>query len=164
MERKLIFTNISDLRDTLKPSERLMGLDVGSKTIGLALSNSDINISVGIDTIRRKKFRDDCETLTKFINNRSVSGLVIGLPLSMDGNEGPACQSIRQFGSNIIEQIPIGITFWDERLSTSAIERFLIKEADMTRNKRSEVIDKLAATYILQGALDALNQQNQIKR
>ncbi|MBL6865003.1 MAG: Holliday junction resolvase RuvX, partial [Rhodospirillales bacterium] len=135
-----------------------------SKTIGLALSNSDINISVGIDTIRRKKFRDDCETLTKFINNRSVGGLVIGLPLSMDGNEGPACQSIRQFGSNIIEQIPIGITFWDERLSTSAIERFLIKEADMTRNKRSEVIDKLAATYILQGALDALNQQNQIKR
>ena len=141
-----------------------MGLDVGSKTIGLALSNSDINISVGIDTIRRKKFRDDCETLTKIINNRSVGGLVIGLPLSMDGNEGPACQSIRQFGSNIIEQIPIGITFWDERLSTSAIERFLIKEADMTRNKRSEVIDKLAATYILQGALDALNQQNQIKR
>lgn len=164
MERKLIFTNISDLRDTLKPSERLMGLDVGSKTIGLALSNSDINISVGIDTIRRKKFRDDCETLTKIINNRSVGGLVIGLPLSMDGNEGPACQSIRQFGSNIIQLIPIGITFWDERLSTSAIERFLIKEADMTRNKRSEVIDKLAATYILQGALDALNQQNQIKR
>jgi len=141
-----------------------MGLDVGSKTIGLALSNSDINISVGIDTIRRKKFRDDCETLTKIINNRSVGGLVIGLPLSMDGNEGPACQSIRQFGSNIIQQIPIGITFWDERLSTSAIERFLIKEVDMTRNKRSEVIDKLAATYILQGALDALNQQSQIKR
>ena len=164
MEKKLIFTNISDLRDTLKPSERLMGLDVGSKTIGLALSNSDINISVGIDTIRRKKFRDDCETLTKIINSRSVGGLVIGLPLSMDGNEGPACQSIRQFGSNIIQQIPIGITFWDERLSTSAIERFLIKEVDMTRNKRSEVIDKLAATYILQGALDALNQQNQIKR
>ncbi|MBT5430238.1 MAG: Holliday junction resolvase RuvX [Rhodospirillaceae bacterium] len=157
MERKLIYTNISDLRDTLKPFERLMGLDVGSKTIGLALSNSDINISVGIDTIRRKKFRDDCETLTKIINNRSVGGLVIGLPLSMDGNEGPACQSIRQFGANIIEQIPIGITFWDERLSTSAIERFLIKEVDMTRNKRSEVIDKLAATYILQGALDALN-------
>ena len=75
MERKLIYTNISDLRDTLKPSERLMGLDVGSKTIGLALSNSDINISVGIDTIRRKKFRDDCETLTKIINNRSVGGL-----------------------------------------------------------------------------------------
>ena len=157
MGRRLIYTNISDLRDTLKPSERLMGLDVGSKTIGLALSNSDINISVGIDTIRRKKFRDDCETLTKIINNRSVGGLVIGLPLSMDGNEGPVCQSIRQFGSNIIEQIPIGITFWDERLSTSAIERFLIKEVDMTRNKRSEVIDKLAATYILQGALDALN-------
>ena len=148
----------------MKPSERLMGLDVGSKTIGLALSNSDINISVGIDTIRRKKFRDDCETLTKIINNRSVGGLVIGLPLSMDGNEGPACQSIRQFGSNIIQLIPIGITFWDERLSTSAIEKFLIKEVDMTRNKRSEVIDKLAATYILQGALDALNQQNQIKR
>lgn len=164
MERKLIFTNISDLRDTLKPSERLMGLDVGSKTIGLALSNSDINISVGIDTIRRKKFRDDCETLTKIINNRSVGGLVIGLPLSMDGNEGPACQSIRQFGSNIIQLIPIGITFWDERLSTSAIEKFLIKEVDMTRNKRSEVIDKLAATYILQGALDALYQQSQIKR
>ena len=160
MERKLIFKNISDLRDTLTPSERLMGLDVGSKTIGLALSNSDTNISVGINTIRRKKFRDDCETLTEIINNRSVGGLVIGLPLSMNGKEGPACQSIRQFGSNIIEKISIGITFWDERLSTSAIERFLINEIDMSRNKRSEVIDKLAATYILQGALDALNQQN----
>ena len=81
----------------------------------------------------------------------------------MDGIEGRACQSIRQFGYNIIEQISIGITFWDERLSTSAVERFLIKDLNMTRNKRSEVIDKLAATYILQGALDALNQQKQIK-
>ena len=140
-----------------------MGLDVGSKTIGLSLSNSDLNISLGIDTIRRKKFRDDLKRLTEIINNRSVGGLVIGLPISMDGIEGRACQSIRQFGYNIIEQISIGITFWDERLSTSAVERFLIKDLNMTRNKRSEVIDKLAATYILQGALDALNQQKQIK-
>ncbi|MAV88508.1 MAG: Holliday junction resolvase RuvX [Rhodospirillaceae bacterium] len=140
-----------------------MGLDVGSKTIGLSLSNSDLNISLGIDTIKRKKFRDDLKRLSEIINNRSVGGLVIGLPISMDGIEGRACQSIRQFGYNIIEQISIGITFWDERLSTSAVERFLIKDLNMTRNKRSEVIDKLAATYILQGALDALNQQKQIK-
>ena len=140
-----------------------MGLDVGSKTIGLSLSNSDLNISLGIDTIKRKKFRDDLKRLSEIINNRSVGGLVIGLPISMDGIEGRACQSIRQFGYNIIEQISIGITFWDERLSTSAVELFLIKDLNMTRNKRSEVIDKLAATYILQGALDALNQQKQIK-
>ena len=163
MDRKLIYSNILDLRNSLKKSDRLMGLDVGSKTIGLSLSNSDLNISLGIDTIRRKKFRDDLKRLTEIINNRSVGGLVIGLPISMDGIEGRACQSIRQFGYNIIEQISIGITFWDERLSTSAVERFLIKDLNMTRNKRSEVIDKLAATYILQGALDALNQQKQIK-
>ncbi|MFL2781074.1 MAG: Holliday junction resolvase RuvX [Rhodospirillales bacterium] len=163
MDRKLIYNNILDLRNSLKKSDRLMGLDVGSKTIGLSLSNSDLNISLGIDTIKRKKFRDDLKRLSEIINNRSVGGLVIGLPISMDGIEGRACQSIRQFGYNIIEQISIGITFWDERLSTSAVERFLIKDLNMTRNKRSEVIDKLAATYILQGALDALNQQKQIK-
>lgn len=163
MDRKLIYNNILDLRNSLKKSDRPMGLDVGSKTIGLSLSNSDLNISLGIDTIKRKKFRDDLKRLSEIINNRSVGGLVIGLPISMDGIEGRACQSIRQFGYNIIEQISIGITFWDERLSTSAVERFLIKDLNMTRNKRSEVIDKLAATYILQGALDALNQQKQIK-
>ena len=118
------------------------------------------SVAAAIDTIRRTKFTKDFELLKDIIKSRNIGGLVIGLPVSMDGTEGPACQSIRQFGTNIIERqeadMAIKIAFWDERLSTSAVQRFLTDEADMTRKRRGEVVDKLAAAYILQGALDSL--------
>ena len=120
------------------------------------MSNSDLTVATAIDTIRRIKFAKDFEQLKNIIEGRSIGGLVIGLPISMDGTEGPACQSIRQFGTNIVERMDINITFWDERLSTSAVQRFLTDEADMTRKRRGEVVDKLAATYILQGAINSL--------
>ena len=152
----MIFETITDLSTHLAPRARLLGLDVGKKTIGLAVSDSDLKVATSLDTIRRKKFTQDLEILKTIIAERGVGGLVIGLPVSMDGTEGPACQSMRQFAANIDERIETAIAFWDERLSTSAIERILILEADMTRKRRGEVIDKMAAAYILQGALDSL--------
>ena len=140
----------------LSDGDRLLGLDVGTKTIGLAISDSNYKVAMAIDTIRRTKFSKDIKYLSEIIENRSIGGLVIGLPISMDGTEGSACQSIRQFGSNIIDRIQINVTFWDERLSTIAVQRFLTSEADMTRKRRAKVVDKLAATYILQGAIDSL--------
>ena len=156
MSDGLIFDSISELAGSLSPNARLLGLDVGSKTIGMAVSDSSLAVAAAIDTIRRTKFTKDFEELKEIIQDRAIGGLVIGLPISMDGTEGPACQSIRQFGTNIIERIEMGIAFWDERLSTSAVQRFLTDEADMTRKRRGEVVDKLAATYILQGAIDSL--------
>jgi putative holliday junction resolvase len=156
----VIFETIAELAESLSPGDRMLGLDVGSKTIGLAVSDSDFSVAAAIDTIRRTKFTKDFELLKDIIKSRNIGGLVIGLPVSMDGTEGPACQSIRQFGTNIIERqeadMAIKIAFWDERLSTSAVQRFLTDEADMTRKRRGEVVDKLAAAYILQGALDSL--------
>ena len=134
-----------------------MGLDVGSKTIGLAISDSGLRVATSIDTIRRTKFTKDAEILESLIAERGVGGLVIGLPVSMDGSEGPACQSVRQFGANLDAKLHIGIAYWDERLSTSAVQRFLIDEADMSRRRRAEVVDKMAAAYILQGALDLVS-------
>jgi putative Holliday junction resolvase len=156
MNTPLIHKTLLRLADSLPEGARLLGLDVGSKTIGLAVSNSDLTVAAAIDTIRRIKFAKDFEQLKNIIEGRSIGGLVIGLPISMDGTEGPACQSIRQFGTNIVERMDINITFWDERLSTSAVQRFLTDEADMTRKRRSEIVDKLAATYILQGAINSL--------
>jgi putative Holliday junction resolvase len=156
MNTPLIHKTLLRLADSLPKGARLLGLDVGSKTIGLAVSNSDLTVATAIDTIRRIKFAKDFEQLKNIIEGRSIGGLVIGLPISMDGTEGPACQSIRQFSTNIVERMDINITFWDERLSTSAVQRFLTDEADMTRKRRGEVVDKLAATYILQGAINSL--------
>ncbi len=153
----MIFETLQELRDHHPSGTRLLGLDVGSKTIGMAVSDSDLSVATAIDTIRRTKFTKDFETLKEIIGERNIGGIVIGLPVSMDGGEGPACQSIRQFGQNILDRMEIAIAYWDERLSTSAVERFLIDEADMTRKRRSEVVDKMAATYILQGALDSID-------
>jgi putative Holliday junction resolvase len=150
------FEDIREMIKNLPEGSRLLGLDVGTKTIGLAISDSNFKVAMAIDTIRRTKFTKDIKYLSEIIEDRSIGGLVIGLPISMDGTEGSACQSIRQFGSNVIDQIQIGITFWDERLSTIAVQRFLTSEADMTRKRRAKVVDKLAATYILQGAIDSI--------
>ena len=153
----MVFQSLSELIKYLPKKSRLLGLDVGRKTIGLAVSDSDMKIATTVGTIRRSKFTKDVKNLDAIITERQVNGLVVGLPISMDGNEGPACQSVRQFAVNLDNVLEIGITFWDERLSTSAVERLLTKEADLSRNRRSEIIDKMAAAYILQGALDSLS-------
>ena len=153
----MIFQSLSELIKYLPKKSRLLGLDVGRKTIGLAVSDSDMKIATTVGTIRRSKFTKDVKNLDAIITERQVTGLVLGLPISMDGNEGPACQSVRQFAVNLDNVLEIGITLWDERLSTSAMERLLTKEADLSRNRRSEIIDKMAAAYILQGALDSLS-------
>ena len=153
----MVFQSLSELIKYLPKKSRLLGLDVGRKTIGLAVSDSDMKIATTVGTIRRSKFTKDVKNLDAIITERLVNGLVLGLPISMDGNEGPACQSVRQFAVNLDNILEIGITFWDERLSTSAVERVLTKEADLSRNRRSEIIDKMAAAYILQGALDSLS-------
>ena len=153
----MVFQSLSELIKYLPKKNRLLGLDVGRKTIGLAVSDSDMKIATTVGTILRSKFTKDVKNLDAIITERQVNGLVLGLPISMDGNEGPACQSVRQFAVNLDNILEIGITFWDERLSTSAVERLLTKEADLSRNRRSEIIDKMAAAYILQGALDSLS-------
>ena len=153
----MVFQSLSELIKYLPKKSRLLGLDVGRKTIGLAVSDSDMKIATTVGTIRRSKFTKDVKNLDAIITERQVNGLVLGLPISMDGNEGPACQSVRQFAVNLDNILEIGITFWDERLSTSAVERLLTKEADLSRNRRSKIIDKMAAAYILQGALDSLS-------
>jgi putative Holliday junction resolvase len=135
---------------------RLLGLDLGSKTIGLAISDSGLVVASPLDTIRRQRFTADATALIALIAERGVGGLVLGLPKNMDGSEGPRAQSTRQFATNLLEKIDIPIALWDERLSTAEVERVLIDEADMTRKRRGQVIDKMAAGVILQGFLDYL--------
>ena len=148
--------SLMELPARLPKNGRLLGLDLGDKTIGLALSDPGLTVASPIDTIRRGKFTRDAEALIRTIEDRGVGGLVIGLPVNMDGSEGPRCQSTRQFAANLLTKIDIPIAFWDERMSTAAVERLLTDEADMTRKRRGEVVDKMAAAYILQGALDAM--------
>ena len=148
---------IVEVRD-LKAELRILGLDVGSKTIGLALSDATRTVATPYRTIRRAKFAEDAVILRAVIDEMGVDALVIGLPLSMDGTEGPRCQSVRQFAANLLETIDLPVAFWDERLSTAAVERMLISEADMSRKRRAQVVDKAAAAYILQGALDAMKR------
>ncbi len=148
--------SLAELRDALPRGARVMGLDLGSKTIGLALSDAGFSIASPLETLKRKKFTADAEALKALIEKHGVGGLVLGLPINMDGTEGPRCQSTRQFAANLMEKFDIPIAFQDERLSTAAVERVLIGEADMTRKRRGEVVDKVAAAWILQGALDAM--------
>ena len=151
-------TAIERIKETLAPEQRLLGLDVGARTIGLALSDVSLTVATPMETIRRGKFAEDAGRLRTIIAAEGVGGLIIGLPVSMDGTEGPRCQSVRQFAENLLEHVDLPMAFRDERLSTKAVERVLIEEADMTRKRRAEVIDKMAAAYILQGALDVMNQ------
>ncbi|UTW52796.1 Holliday junction resolvase RuvX [bacterium SCSIO 12827] len=146
---------LTELKTALDQHGRVMGLDLGSKTIGLALSDVMRTIATPYDTIRRTKFTADAQALLAAIDAEDVRALVIGLPISMDGTEGPRCQSTRQFAANLLEKRDLPIAFWDERLSTVAVERMLVDDVDMTRARRGQVVDKLAAAYILQGALDA---------
>ena len=135
---------------------RLLGIDVGSKTLGLALSDATRTIASPLTTLRRGRFRDDAAAMARIVAEHGVAGLVIGLPVSMDGREGPRCQSARQFAANLLAHVDLPMAFWDERWSTVAVERMLVAEAELSRKRRREVVDKSAAAYILQGALDFL--------
>ncbi len=150
--------DINELKARLPQGSCVLGLDLGSKTIGLAISDPMLMIASPLETIRRKKFTKDLLELKDIIKERGIGALVLGLPVSMDGSEGPRCQSTRQFATNVLADTDIHIAFWDERLSTSAIQRLLINEADMTRKRRAEVVDKMAAAFILQGALDMVGR------
>ena len=144
----------AELKAQLGRDQRLLGLDLGSKTIGLALSDVSRTVATPLLTIARTKFTKDIKELFDIVDSKDVAGLVLGLPVSMDGTEGPRCQSVRQFATNLLALRDLPIAFWDERLSTAAVTRTLL-EADTSRKRRAEVVDKMAAAYILQGALDA---------
>jgi putative holliday junction resolvase len=144
---------LEQLAPRLTRFDRLMGLDIGTKTIGLALSDVERRLASPLDTIRRTRFKDDAASLLKRAGEFQVAALVIGLPLNMDGSEGPRAQSTRAFVRNL--PVDALVSYWDERLSTAAVERELIAQ-DASRKKRAAVIDRMAAAYILQGALDRL--------
>jgi len=135
-----------------------MGLDVGSKTIGLAISDATLTVATPVETIRRTKFSVDAKALLDLAKSRDVGGFILGLPINMDGSEGPRSQSVRQFAANLAARTDLPMAFWDERLSTAAATRTML-DADLSRQRRGQLVDMLAAGYILQGALDALAHQ-----
>lgn len=147
--------NLESLRSSRQP---LFGLDPGTKTIGVSISDSSWNIASPLVLIRRKKFKDDAQQLLSLIEEHKPSAIVIGLPINMDGTEGPRAQSVRAFARNLAQITELPIAFWDERLSTIAVTRTLL-EADVTRKRRKDLVDKMAAAYILQGALDFLTNK-----
>lgn len=151
----MIVEEIEVFAASLPAHQPVAGLDLGTATIGVAVSDGFRQVATPLETIRRTKFTKDAEALLKILDHRGIRGLVLGLPLNMDGSEGPRCQSTRAFARNLDKLTELPITFWDERLSTVAAERALL-EADTSRKRRSEVIDHVAASYILQGALDRL--------
>jgi putative holliday junction resolvase len=153
--------NLADLKALMPKGGRLAGLDLGEKTIGVAVSDPMFAVASPIGTVRRTKFTVDVADLARLVRDRTVRGFVIGLPVNMDGTEGPAAQSARSFARNLLDCKDLfgcepEIVFWDERMSTMAVNRMLIQEADATRRQRGKVVDQSAAAYILQGALDAL--------
>jgi len=147
--------SIAVLKSKMSVGQRLLGLDIGSKTIGLALSDTTLTIATPMETIKRTKFKVDVARLKDIVTAQHVGGFVLGWPVNMDGSEGPRCQSTMAFSKNLAEKINLPQALWDERLSTAAVERTLI-EADRSRARRKQLVDKMAAAYILQGALHAL--------
>jgi putative Holliday junction resolvase len=157
----MILDNPAELRAAIPAGARLMGLDVGTKTIGLALSDTRLVIASPLDTIRRRRFRDDAAMLLAAIDQHAAGGLVIGLPLALAGNDSPRTQSVRQFARNVLALRDMPVLLWDERLSTAAVTREMIAH-DMTRKRRAEIVDRVAAAYILQGCLDAMGRLSAI--
>ena len=149
----MIFEDIAEIMAQSRKTLAWMGLDLGTKTIGVSVSDRLLSSATPLHTVRRKKFSADAQALLDVITNRDIGAIILGLPRNMDGSEGPRCQSTRAFARNLsaLTNLPIG--YWDERLSTVAAERALL-EADTSRKRRAEVIDHVAAGYILQGALD----------
>ncbi len=147
--------DLSELKTVLAPGLRLLGIDLGEKTIGLALSDTSVSIATPFQTLRRGKFSLDSVKLDQIVHAERVGGIIIGLPLNMNGSEGPAAQSARAFARNLAARSAIPIAFWDERLSTAAVTRTLL-DADTSRRRRAALVDKMAASFILQGAIDRL--------
>lgn len=150
-----VFDDVRDFAAALAPDRALIGLDLGEKTLGIAVSDTTRRIASPLRTLRRNKFGADAAALMALAAERTIGGVVLGLPRNMDGSEGPRCQSTRAFARNLARLTELPITFWDERLSTAAVERMLVA-ADTSRMRRAQVIDHLAAGYILQGLLDRL--------
>jgi putative Holliday junction resolvase len=147
--------NIADLRGRLTPGQRLIGLDPGTKTIGVALSDVSLLLASPYGSLRRGKLGQAAAELAAIARREGAGGLVVGWPLSMDGSMGPAAQAVRDWALALSDAVGLPTALWDERLSSLAVNRFLIAEADMTRRKRAAVVDQMAAAYILQAALDA---------
>ncbi len=147
--------DLATLKSTIPPGRRLLGFDLGEKTIGLALSDIRLTVATPMETLVRGKFSADAPKVEAIIAAQNVGGLIIGLPLNMNGSDGPSAQSARAFARNFAARSDLPIVLVDERLSTAAVTRTLI-DADASRKKRSQVVDKMAAAYILQGALDRL--------
>lgn len=153
----MIFEDPAEFAEALPPLQGIAGIDLGTVTIGVAVSDTFLSIATPLETIKRRKFTQDIARLAEILTDRRIGGLVLGLPRNMDGSEGPRCQSTRAFARNLdrSDGFDMPVTFWDERLSTVAAERALL-EADTSRKRRAEVIDHVAAGYILQGALDRI--------
>ncbi len=149
----MLIENQVEFTKTLKEGARVLGLDVGETTIGLALSDIRRSIATPLSTIERTKFSKDIEKLKTIISTHKIGGLIIGYPINMDGSQGPRTQSTRTFVSNISKHFELPMLLWDERLSTMAVERMMV-QADISRQRRAELVDKLAASYMLQGYLD----------
>lgn len=143
--------------EQIPSSGKILGLDLGTKTIGVAVSDAMRYSASPLETIRRTKFTKDADRVEQLVAENQIVAMILGLPLNMDGSEGPRVQSTRAFARNLGQRIILPIAFWDERLSTSAVTRMMI-DADLRRDRRAEVVDKLAASYILQGALDRLRR------
>lgn len=151
----MILADMADFLAALPAGRAICGLDLGDKTIGIAVSDLRRSVATPIHVIRRTKFTEDAAALLAILNERAIAGIILGLPLNMDGSEGPRVQSTRAFARNMTRLTDLPIGYWDERLSTVAAERALL-EADTSRKRRKEVIDQVAAGYILQGALDRM--------
>mgnify|MGYP006274499683 CR=1 FL=1 len=147
---------VNELKGFLARNQAILGLDLGTRTIGMALSDVGYMVATPLATIPRKKFTADMAALEEVMIKHNVGGLVIGLPVQMDGAEGPRAQAARSFAREVLKRREMPVAFWDERLSTAAVQRMLTDEADLSRKRRAEVVDKMAAAYILQGALEAM--------
>ena len=154
----MLISSVADLIPHLSRNQRLLGLDIGEKTIGLALSDVSRMIATPFKTIDRGKFSKDAETLLSLTKEYSIGALILGYPINMDGSEGPRCQSTRQFAKNLSEKINLPMLLADERMSTMAVTRTML-DGDLSRARRAELVDKMAASYILQGILDILSQR-----
>src|SRR5438132_10635080 len=150
----MLLADPRELRRSMPPGSRLLGLDVGTKTIGAALSDTRLVIASPLTTIRRRRWPEDAAALLALVDRHDVGGVVVGLPLTLAGRDGPRTQSVRQFARNLLALRDLPLALWDERLSTAAVTRAMIA-ADMTRARRAQIVDRVAAAYILQGFLDA---------
>lgn len=155
--------SLAEFKAQLPAKGRLVGLDVGTETIGIAVSDAGRMIASPDLTLYRKKWADDIAALEAMMKEHEIGGLVIGYPLNMDGSTGPRAQATRAFARNLAQHFPLPMLLWDERLSTAAVTRMMEKEADLSRQRRDELVDKLAASYILQGVLDGLSTESPLQ-